>query len=510
MSPNDNKRILQNTLFMYVRMFIIMLISLYTSRIVLNTLGISDYGIYNVVGGIVVMFSFLNSAMSASTQRFLTIEIGKDNFNGQKNVFKTSVILHLLIAVLLLILSESIGVWFINTQLNIPVERLYAANWAFQFTVLSMVFSIIGVPFNATIISHEHFRFYAYISVVEVVLRLLIVFTLQLFLFDKLILYAIFVCSVNLLIQILYYFYCKNKFEIINFGFSTEKSLYKEMSSFASWNLFGVFAGIGYNQGVNVLLNVFFSPAINAARAISFQILSAVNQVVTNFQVTVNPSIIKNYVLNDEKDRYNLVFTSSKFSYFLLLIFITPIYFRIDWVLATWLKTVPDYTISFTRLVLIDSLICSLSGPLHTLVQATGKIKVYQTVVSTTLLLNLPLSYIILKMTSLPYLTVVVAIGLSTLALVFRLVILEKMENFPILDYLKDVILKVIIVTILVIPIPLLLQNIISNQLCLFIVTFILSFISLIIAIWIFGINKNERRIISDYLQKLKLKIINR
>lgn len=505
MSPIENKRIAQNTLYMYVRMFVTMLVSLYTSRIILSTLGISDYGIFNVVSGVVVMFSFLNSAMSASTLRYLTIENGKNNFNEHNKVFQTSVSLHLIVAVIMFVLSETIGVWFINSQLTIPPQRLHAVNWVFQFSILSMIVSIISVPYNTEIISHEHFNFYAYISIVDVVLRLIIVFALQIFKFDKLILYSFFIFVVNFSIQFLYRYYCKKKFKEARYNFLYDKNLLKDMSVFAFWNLFGVFAGIGYNQGVNILLNVFFGTVINAARGISFQILSSVNQIVANFQTVVNPSIIKNYTTNYRQNAFNLVFSSSKFSYYLLLIFIFPIFFRADWVLSTWLKTVPEYTLIFTRLVLIDSLICSLSGPLQTLVQANGRIKVYQIIVSSILLLNLPLSYIVLKITAIPYFAFVIAIILSIFAFIFRLVILKKMENFPVWDYIKNVIIRVLIVTIIIIPVPYFLEKIIFNPTWLFIITFLSSTFGFILVIWLLGINNEERNIVKNFLGKHKI-----
>ena len=502
-NTGNNKRIARNTILLYFRMIISMIITLYTSRIVLNTLGVTDFGIYNVVGGVVIMFGFLNSAMASSTQRFLTFELGRKDNLRLKQVFSISVTLHIIISIIIVLLSETVGVWFLNTRLTIPVERLAAANWVFQFSILSSVLTILSVPYDAAIIAHERMNVFAYISILEVSLKLTVVFLLQLFDYDKLILYAILIFLVSLILRIVYGTYCIKNFKEAVYRFFWEKKLFTEMTSFAGWNLFGVFAGIGYGQGVNILLNIFFGPLVNAARGIAFQVMGAVNQLVTNFQVAVNPPITKAHAANEESNMYKLIFASSKFSFYLLLLFIIPMFIETKEVLTFWLKNVPAYTVSFTRLVLIDILICSLSGPLQILAQATGRVRNYQLVVSIILLLNLPISYILLKMGYSPQATFVVSIVLSTVALFARLMVLRTLTAFPVRVFLQKVILTVILVTIFIIPLPSYIQSIISRKLLQFFLVGIATIISLIISVWFIGLSMIERSIIKGYLEKL-------
>jgi O-antigen/teichoic acid export membrane protein len=503
----NNKRIAKNTLLLYFRMIITMIISLFTSRIVLNTLGIIDFGIYNVVGGVVVMFGFLNSAMASSTQRFLTFELGKQNSKRLKEVFSMSVTLHIIISIVIILLSETIGVWFINSKLTIPVERLTAANWVFQFSVLTSVLTILSVPYDAAIISHERMNVFAYISILEVTLKLVVVYLLQLFGYDKLVLYSVLIFLVSLVLRIIYGIYCTRNFKESKYYFYWEKPLFIEMTSFAGWNLFGVFAGIGYGQGVNILLNIFFGPVVNAARGIAFQVMGAVNQLINNFQIAVNPPITKAYAVNDGDTMYKMIFSSSKFSFYLLLLFIFPLFIETKLVLSIWLKNVPDYTISFTRLVLIDLLICSLSGPLQILAQATGKVRNYQLVVSTILLLNLPFSYILLKTGYPPQSTFVASIILSTAALFARLIVLKKLTAFPVGLFFNKVVLTVILVTIFMLPFPLYIEYIIKEEFWQFFLVVITTVIGLIFSIWLVGLSVAERLSLEGYINRFRRKI---
>jgi O-antigen/teichoic acid export membrane protein len=483
-----------------------MAVSLYTSRIVLVVLGIVDFGVYNVIAGVVVMFGFLNSAMAASTERFLTFELGKGDYLRLKQIFSISVTLHIVISIIILILSETLGIWFLNNKLNIPPERLIAANWVFQFSVFTAMITILSVPYNAVIIAHERMNVFAYVSIIEVILKLLIVYVLQLFGYDKLVFYAILIFLVSLVLRIIYGIYCARNFEESHYHFFWDKKLFSEMMGFAGWNLLGVFAGIGYNQGVNILLNIFFGPVVNAARGIAFQIMGAINQLVTNFQIAINPPIIKSYAEKDEKNMYSLIFSSSKFSYFLLLLFIVPLIIEAKFVLSVWLKEVPEHTVLFTRLVLIDILICSLSGPLQILAQATGKVRKYQLVVSIILLLNLPVSYLLLKMGHAPESTFIVSILLSTIALFARLIVLKTLTMFPVTAFLNKVFLTVITVTIFTVPIPIFTHKLISHTLLQFLLVTASSAVSLIIAVWFIGLSNLERMIFKTYLEKKGLR----
>lgn len=506
---SSNHLIATNTMLLYLRMIITVVISLYISRVVLNILGVIDFGIYNVVGGIVIMFGFLNSAMTASTQRFLTFELGKGNEARLKQVFSISVSLHILIAFIILLLSETVGVWFLNTKLMIPAGRLYAANWVFQLSVFTLIITILGVPFDAAIIAHERMKILAFTSIAEVILKLLVVYLLALFGFDKLIFYAVLIFFVSLIVRIVYIIYCFTKFQESHYRFFWEKKLVAQMTGFAGWNLLGVFAGIGYNQGVNVLLNLFFGPVINAARGISFQVMGAVNQLVTNFQIAVNPSITKTFAEADEDKMYKLIFTSAKFSFYLLLLFILPLIIELKLVLSLWLKNVPEYTESFTRLILIDVLICSLSGPLQILAQATGRIRNYQLIVSIILLLNLPLSYLLLKKGFAPQSTFIMSIALSVVALIARLMVLKLSIEFPVKSFLTKVVFTVTLITLIILPLPIYLQKIVTHSLAQFLLVGISSIVSLLFAIWFIGLSSLERLTIKGYFSPIFYKMKN-
>ena len=307
----NNKRIAKNTLLLYFRMLFIMAINLYTSRIVLKILGIEDFGIYNAVGGIVAMFGFLTSAMSISTQRYITYELGKNNLKQLNKIFNTSITIHAVISVIILILAETIGLWFLYNKMTIPIERLNAALWTYQASIASAIILIMSIPYNATIIAHEKMSAFAYISVLEVVLKLAIVYLLLISNFDKLKLYSTLILIVQLIIRIIYGQYCKKHFLETKIHFIKDKSLFKEMLSFAGWNLWGNCAGIASTQGVNILLNIFFGPHINAARGIAVQVQGAVNQFASNFQTAINPQITKSYAQGDYNYMHNLIFSST-------------------------------------------------------------------------------------------------------------------------------------------------------------------------------------------------------
>jgi len=474
-------------------MFLTMGVSLFTSRIVLNTLGVVDFGIYNVVGGVVMMFSFLNSSMSSATQRFFSFELGKKDYEQLKKVFCMSVNIHAIIAVVILILAETIGLWFLNAKLVIPAERMIAANWVYQFSILAFMLTIMGVPYNAMIIAHERMNVYAYVSIIEVVLKLVIVFMLVWFGFDKLKLYAVLVFGVAAIVWIIYKLYCKRRLPETKYKFAWDQSLYKTLMNYAGWNLFGNVAGVAMGQGVNILLNVFFGPAINAARAIAYQINSAVNGFVTNFQMAVNPQIVKSYATEDIEYMHQLIFRGAKYSFFLLFIMALPVLLETEIILKTWLKIVPDYTVLFTRLVLINMLIDCISGPLMSAAQATGKIKKYQAIVGGLLLLNLPVSFFLLKLGMLPQTTMYVSIAISVLALYSRLLILKPLIYISVNKFFKEVIFLVLIVAFLSMLLPLLIRILLLPGYLRLVFIFTVGVFSTSFSVFIFGLNRSEK-----------------
>ncbi len=504
---SSNKRIATNTLMLYFRMLISMAVSLYTSRIVLSTLGVVDFGIYNVVGGIIIMLGFLNHAMTASTQRFLIFELGKKDFDELKKVFNMSIVIHVALALLIFILAETIGLWFFKQYLKIPNERMYSANWVYHFSVFSFIATIISVPYNALIIAHEKMKAFAIIGIFEVFLKLAIVFLLMFISYDKLTLYAVLIFIVTLIITGSYFIFSKLNFiESKGFSFNWDKILFLKMSNFAGWNLLGVTAGLGYIQGINVLLNIFFGPTVNAARGIAFQVQGALNSFVSNFQVAVNPSITKNYAQNEFETSFKLVFGASKFSFFLLLLLSMPILIETQLILKLWLKIVPNYTIIFTRLVIIDILIGSISGAIQNIVQASGEIRKYQLIVSGILLLNLPASYVFLKIGYSPESTMFISIFFSIIALLARLLIVKSIINFPSLLFIKNVLLSIIAVTTISYTISFFAYSYFNHTIGGFILLGFVTSFSIIISILLIGLNKLERIMIINKV-KILLKI---
>lgn len=399
MSENlsNNKRIAKNTLLLYLRMFVIMATQLYTSRVVLSTLGVVDYGIYNVVGGVVAMFGFLNSAMATATQRFLTFELGKKNIDGQIKIFNTSIQIHLLLAIIIFVLAETVGLWFLNHKMVIPLDRIEAAQWVFHCSIISSLIVVMSVPFNASLIAHEKMSAFAYISIIEVFLKLLIVFVLMVLDIDKLKLYAVLLLFVQTIIILIYNSYCVRKFEEIQFRRIFDKGYFKKMITFSGWNILGVGANLCSGQGVNILLNMFFGPTVNAARAVTMQAMNAISQFSSNFMMAVNPQITKSYAVNNKEYLYDLIFKSSRVTFLLMSFLVIPLLFETPFILELWLKNVPEYTVHFFRLSLIIAIFDSLSLPLSQAIGATGNLKYYQITVGGLLLLILPVSYIFLK-----------------------------------------------------------------------------------------------------------------
>lgn len=503
MTNEKNKRIAKNTMLLYIRMLFTMAVSLYTSRVIMNTLGISDFGIYNIIGGVIILFSFLNNAMSSATQRFLNFEIGKNDLVQLKKIFSVSVNVHITIALIVVIFSETIGLWFVNTQLNLPVERINAANWVYQFTILTFIINIIQVPYNATIIAHERMSFYSYVSIIDVILRLLVVVLLQYLEYDKLKLYAILLSTVAFIIIITYKIYCNKKFESSRYILIWDLSIYKKLLNFSGWSLFGSIANIGKAEFINILLNIFYGVTVNAAIGITNQISGAINGFVSNFQIAFNPQIVKSYASNEKKYLMNLIFKTSKYSYFLLFFLSVPILLNTDYILKLWLNIVPKYTVEFCQLTIILLLVESISGPLWMAVQATGKIRNYQISISCILLMNIPISYSLIKFNFVPYSVLWVNIGIGILALMVRIFFLKKLINLKPNRFFKEVILVIISVTLVSFPIAELINSFLAiNSFGEFTMITLISYLIVVFTIFYIGLSSNERDMI---LNKLKI-----
>lgn len=489
----NNKRIAKNTLILYVRMFFTMAVSLFTSRVVLQTLGVEDYGIYNVVGGIIAMLSFINGGMVSATQRFLTFGIGKGDILYLKKVFGTSIQIHAIIALLIVLLGETIGLWFLYEKLVIPENRMNAAIWVYQCSIIASVVNIMSVPYNAVIIAHEKMSAFAYISILEVLLNLAIVYLLYIIQWDKLVAYAILILTLQVVIRFVYTRYCNKHFEEAHYHHSIDKSLLKEMFSFAGWSFWGNLANVLYTQGLNMMLNIFFGPIVNASRGVAVQVQGAVQKFVTNFQVALNPQITKNYATGNLAQMHSLMFRSARFSFYLLFLITLPVLLETDYILNVWLETVPPDTVVFTRWMIAISLIYTTSNPCVIANQATGKVKVYQIVVGGILLSILPISYIVLKMGAPAYSVFIVHFCVECVAQIARMYMLRKLINLPMRGYLQHIYLPIISVVILSCIIPLFLYSQLEQGLMRFIIVGATSVLSVVVTIILVGLTREER-----------------
>lgn len=496
-TSNSNSRIAKNTLLLYIRMFFIMGISLYTSRVILNTLGVEDYGINNVVGGIVTMFSVLSGSLSASISRFITFELGKGNLQCLKTVFSTGVNIQLGMSLLVVILAEAVGIWFLNTKMNIPVERLNAANWVFQCAILTFVLNLLSVPYNAAIIAHEKMSAFAYISVVEVTLKLIIVYMLTISPFDRLKTYAVLLLLVGAIIRFVYGYYCKRHFEECTYHFVFDKPVLKEMTGFAGWNFLGNGAYMLNTQGVNILMNLYFGVAVNAARGIATQVDAALKQFVNNFTTAVNPQITKSYAQGDLDYMHKLVCRSAKFSAFLMLFFAIPILLETQSILTIWLKTVPEYAAIFLQLIIISSFVDTvLANSLVTSMFATGNIKRYQIIVTTIGCLVFPFSWIAFQLGFQPEIAYVLYFIIYTVLLGVRLYLLKDMVKLPVMMYVREVLYRVLPVMIICFIIPMMIRFSMQEGWMRLILLCLVSTIVTAVVEYSIGLTKNERKFI--------------
>ena len=447
-SAANNKRIAKNTLMLTVRMLVLLLLSLYTSRVILTQLGVVDYGIYNVVGGVVSMFSILSSSLSAAISRFITFELGRGDEGDVNKVFSASVTIQILIAVLIVILIECIGVWFLNTKMNIPDDRMVAANWVLQLSTLSFAIGLIGVPYNACIVAHERMSAFAYVSIVEAAFKLLNAYLIMIAPFDKLIFYASFGVLVSLIVCLIYGIYCNRNFDECHYHFHFDRSLLKRMFGFAGWNFFGASSGILRDQGGNILINIFFGPAVNAARGIASQVSVAVNGFVMNYMTALNPQITKLYASGEREYMLALVYRGSRFSFYLLLLLALPVMLNVNYILGLWLGQVPAHASTFVFLSLAFALSESISHTLVAAMLATGNIRNYQLVVGGLQLMNLPVSYLLLSFGCMPETVIIVSIVISQCCLLARLLMLRGMIGLSARGFLRHVYLNVASVAI--------------------------------------------------------------
>lgn len=490
----NNRRIAKNTLLLYVRTLFIMLVTLYTSRVVLNTLGVTDYGIYNVVGGVVAMFSVISGSLSSAISRYITYELGHGDFDRLKRIFSTSVNIQIGISLIILVLAEIFGVWFLNTKLNIPAERMTAANWVLQCSLLSFIINLVSVPYNACIIAHERMSAFAYISILEAVLKLTVVYMLLISPYDKLATYAVLLVVVALIIRLTYGQYCRRHFKESRYRFVIDKLLIKEMTGFAGWSFFGNGAYMLNTQGVDMLINIFFGVTLNAARGVATQVQHAVMQFVNNFTVAVNPQITKSYASGEMEYMYKLVCRGAKYSYFLLLVFLVPIACEADYILKLWLKLVPEYAPTFLRLTLFASLTMGMGNTLYTAVFATGKIRKYQILVTVVGCLVFPLTLIAFKLGLPASATYVIFIAVYYALVFVRLFIAKGLLGIPLWPYVKEVVVRTLAVTAVAFVLPLLVVYCLPQGFLRLCVSCIVGLLSVSASVYLIGLSRNERK----------------
>lgn len=502
----NNKRIMTNTLALYVRMAFLMVVSLFTSRVILSVLGINDFGIYNIVGGVVAMFSSFSSMFSGAISRFLAFELGKKENQRLAAVFSTSVTIQIVIALIFLVVSEVIGLYFLNYKLVIPEGRMEAANWVLQCSIITFAVNLISIPYNAAIIAHEKMSTFAYISIFEVVLKLVIVYALYVSPIDKLISYSILLMLLSVVIRLIYGSYCGRHFEECRYVFTYDKVLLKDMSGFAGWNFLGSGAYILNTQGVNILINMFFGVVLNAARGIANQVDHAIFQFVHNFLTAIKPQIIKSIAEGNRSYMEDLVCRGAKFGYFLMLIFFVPLYVETPQILFIWLKIVPDYAIQFVRLAMIASIIDLLGATLTTSVIATGKVKEYYIVIGLFGFLVFPLTYVLFNMGCSPNSSYYAFIGVYILLLYLKLRQAKKLLDFPISKYVKEVILKIVPITLLSVGSTLLISHCFESNIWRIIIVGFFSLIVNISSIYLYGLKTSER----DFLKNIIINIIKK
>lgn len=501
----NNKRIAKNTILLYIRMLFIMIISLFTSRINLQSLGVEDFGIYNVVGGVVAMFSVFSGSLATAISRFITFELGKNNKDRLNKVFSTAVSIQILLAVFIIFIAEIAGVWFLNNKMIIPENRLHAANWVLQLSIFSFAVNLISVPYNAAIIAHEKMSAFAYISIFEVVMKLIICYSLFISPVDKLITFAVLLFILSISLRLIYGIYCKKHFAECQYNLILDKKLFKEIAGFAGWSSFTLVAYSLYNSGLNILLNLFFGPVVNAARGIAVQVQNAVQGFSRNFQTALNPQIIKSYAEKDLKRVYTLIFAGSKYSFFLMFFLSLPIILEANIILSLWLKDVPEHTVTFVRLILVIVTIDSIGGPLYCAQQATGKIRNFQLMTGTLMLLILPVSYIALRLGAEAEFVYVVYILILSIVQILSIIMIHRMIRMPLNLYLKEVGLKIIFVVGTSIILPLVAYNYFSHGITAFFIVCTICVLSTIVSIYFCGLSRKERKIVNNkIIQKIK------
>lgn len=495
----NNKRIAKNTIALYMRMFCSMVISLFTSRIILDSLGVDNFGLYNVVGGFVAMFALMSSALTNSISRFLTFELGKGDKEKLKKVFSTSLNVMFALSIVILLVGETVGLWFLNNKVNIPIERIGAANLVYQLSIATFIMGLVSVPYNASIVSHEKMTAFAYIGIFEIAMKLVIVYSLYVSPFDKLKTYAILLFLLSLSVRLIYGIYCNRHFKETHYNFIFDKPLLRQMTGFAGWNFFAQGAYQLNGNGVNLLINIFFGVTLNAARGIANQVNGAVSQFASNFMVALTPQITKSYAAGELAEMHKLIFRGAKFSYFLTLFFLIPICIETEYILKLWLINVPDNTVSFVRWTLYITALNMFSGTLIPALHATGNIKRYMVVVGLVEITNFPLTYLAFKMGASPIYSYYIYFGVYLVLMFLRLYLIKDLIKMRGLEFVREVYVKAALVTIFAIIPPLLILFIMSDGFLRLVTICLVGAVSTAWSAYAFGFTGEERAIVVNF-----------
>lgn len=498
--PNRGRRVAKNTALLYLRMIIVMMVSLFTSRVILAKLGVEDYGIYNLVGGVVAMFGVLSSSLVASVSRFLTYDLGTGDIKHLRKTYSVSLIVLTIMAVGIGLLIEIIGVWFLNTQLNIPVERMDAANFVLQCSILSFIVGIIVTPFGALVVAHEKMGVYAYLSLIDVFMKLAILYALSFFPFDRLKTYAVLLMLAGFVTPVFNFIYCKKKFSEARFSFVWDRELIKQLGAFTGWSVFGQVSWMANTQGVNMLINMFFGVTLNAARGIASQVEGGVQTFVSNFTMAINPQVTKSYAAGDMEYMRKLIFVSARLSFCMVLFFAIPICLEVHQILVLWLKTVPSYTEIFVQLTLLNMLVMMLTNPLTSAQNATGHIKRYSIVMSSTTLTVFPLTYIAFKLGLPPYSTYMIFFFVYFSMIFLKIWLVKNYIGISYKDYLVKVVMRTLLVAIASLTLPLFLRMCMSPSVCRLIVVSLVSVLCTLVFTYGIGLNTSERIVVNQKL----------
>lgn len=510
-SANNNKRIAKNTLLLYVRMLFSMVVSLFTSRVILNTLGVEDFGIYNVVGGIVAMFTIISGSLTSAISRFLTFELGKGDKEKLKTIFSTSVNIQLGLSAIILLIGEIVGIWFLNNQMNIPAERMMAANYILQCSLGIFVLNLLSVPYNASIIAHEKMGAYAYISILDIILKLAVAYAIMLSPFDRLISYGVLLLAESIFIRFIYGLYSKRNFEECTYHLIYDKAVLRKMVSFAGWNFLGVTAGTLNTQGVNILMNVYYGVTVNAARGIAVQASAAISQFVQSFTTAVNPQITKSYATGDMTYMHTLVCQSSKFSAYLFLLMAIPLSVETPEIFEIWLKNPPEYAVLFFRLSLLGTLMDSvLSNSLMTAIFATGDIKKYQVYVTICGGTVFPLTWLAYLMGASPDSTYIIYFIIYCVVLYVRLYVIQQKVHLQIKEYARRVLVKFIPVAVLSFLVPISIAYLMPTSFGRILITTIVSVVITCALIYSIGLTISERNMVMSKVKKITNKYLSK